>query len=562
MKRTRKIVIGAVAMGMVVTAAACSTERSKSSGGSEKVDTVDITASEAQPNFTRNFNVFSPASKKSPGITLFYEPLIRVDHTDANKPKPWLAKSYKFSDHGKTLTFKLRDDVKWTDGHPMTSEDVKYSLELPSKTKGLGAAPLPHLKSVSTPDKHTAIVHYSKSELHDLVNYGSQPRLIVPAHIWKKHNPVKWTNKKPVGTGPYKLDKFSPQAMKLDVRDDDYWGGKFKGVKHVNVKAFGSEGSGKQMVLKNQVTWSTMSWKNYQDDFVKQDPKRHHYWTYPTGGSEGVLFNMKKAPTDNVHIRRALYAALDSKKLLKLYDTGQKAANPTGLDGEFWSDYMPRDLAKTRHKQDVAKARSELKSSGYKVKSGKLTKNGKTYPLSLKTNADYGNWSAYAPGLKSQWKKALGLKVRVKKSPTDQLGEYQQEGDFQMLYDFLSGGNDIWSSLDSQLNSEYLKPLGTKATSGDPGRYHNKKVDKLLDKMSRTRSRAQLKKNATGIEKTVVDEVPYAPIHSAAWFIEVNSKDWGGFPEQDKAKYVPQSQLETDATLTLQHLTPKAAKKK
>lgn len=556
----KKLAVGVVALAVVVGAAACSTERTKGSSG-EKVDTINITASAAQPNFTRNFNAFSPASKKSPGITLFYEPLVRVDHTDSNKVKPWLAKSFKFSDGGRTLTFKLRDDVTWSDGKPLTSADVKYTLELPKNTKGLGAAPPPNLKSVTTPDKHTAVVHYSTPELHDLVNYGVSPRLIVPAHIWKKHNPVKWTNKNPVGTGPYKLANFSPQSMKLDVKDSDYWGGKFNGVEHVNIKAFGSERSGKQMVLKNKVTWSTMSWKNYQDDFVKQDPKHHHYWTYPTGGSEGVLFNMKKAPTNNVHIRRALYAALDSKSLLKLYDTGQDPANPTGLDGDMWSAYMPSKLQKARHKQDATKAKTELNKSGYEVKNGKLTKDGKTYPLSLKTNSDYGNWSAYAPGLKSQWKKVLGLKVSIKKSPTDQLGEYQQEGDFQMLYDFLSGGNDIWSSLNSQLNSKYVEPLGTKATSGNPGRYSNPKVDKLLNDMATTLDQKRLKKDATQIEKIVLDDVPYGPIHSAAWFVEVNTKDWTGFPSPDDGKYVPQSGMEVTSTMTLQHLKPNATKK-
>lgn len=425
----------------------------------------------------------------------------------------------------------------------------------------MGAAPLPNLTSVSTPDKHTAVVHYSKPELHDLSSYTAETRSIVPEHIWKKHNPVKWTNKKPVGTGAYTLESFSPQTMQLKVRDD-YWGGKFHGVKHVKVHAYGSEGSGKQMVLKNKVTWALMSWKDYDKDFVKKDSKNNHYWVYPGGGSEGLLFNMKKAPTNNVHLRRALYAALDSKKLLQLYDTGQKPANPTGLDGEVWPDYMSQKLRNARHKQDIDKARSELKTSGYKVKDGKLTKRGKTYPITLKTNADYGNWTAFAPGMKSQWKKVLGLKVSVKKSPTDQLGEYKEDGDFQMMHDILAGGSDIWAVLDGQFNSKYSEPLGKKATKGNYGRYENSEIDKRLKKMSGTRDKGTLKKNAVAIEKIVADEVPYAPLHSSAVFIDVNATDWKGWPEERDAKYVPMSMMGPDATLTVQHLKPNATKGK
>lgn len=120
----KKLVIGIVALAMAASAAACSTERSSGSS-KEKVDTLDIHASDAQPNFARNFNTFSPASKKSPGAKFFYEPLVRVDQTDSNKVKPWLAKKFEYSDGGKTLTFKLRDDVKWSDGKPLTSKDVK-----------------------------------------------------------------------------------------------------------------------------------------------------------------------------------------------------------------------------------------------------------------------------------------------------------------------------------------------------------------------------------------------------------------------------------------------------
>lgn len=539
--------------------AACSTQRSQHSSA-EKVDTLNITAGEAQPNFTRNFNAFSPASKKSRGATFFYEPLIRVDRTDANKPKPWLAKSFEYSNGGRTLTFKLRKGVTWSDGKPLTSADVKYSLELPSKVKGLGAAPLPHLKSVTTPDERTAVVHYSKPELHDLASYGGGTRLIVPAHRWKKHNPVKWTDKKPVGTGPYTLESFGTQAIKLRVQKH-YWHGKFKGVKHVKINAFGSDGSGKKKVLKNEVSWSTMAWQNYKADFIKQDPKHNRYWVYPTGGSAGLLFNTKKSPTKNVHLRRALYAALDSDKLLKLYDTGQTVANSTGLDGKVWGDYLPSSLGQTQHRQDVSKAKKELKASGYRVRNGKLTKSGKTHRLTLKTNANYGNWSAYAPGIRSQWKKALGLKVSIKKSPSEQLGEDQQNGDFEILHDFLVGGDDIWSSLHTQLSGDYVKKLGAKA-DGNYGRYENRKIDKQLDRMANTRDPKKLRKSVTAIGKTVVDQVPYAPLHSSASYSNVNATDWTGWPDRDHPKAVPHTEQGPDATLTIENLKPNATKKK
>lgn len=553
----KKLIVGVIAVTVAAVSAACSTERDiKSSGG--KVDTLNMTTE--GPTYTRNFNTFSPSSNKSPGRDYFYEPLVRVDATDANKAKPWLAKSFHYSNGGKTLTFKLRDDVKWSDGKPLTSKDVKYTLELPSKTKGLGAAPVPNLKKVTTPDKHTAIVHYTKSQLHDLANYGDDPRLIVPAHIWKKHNPKKWTNPQPVGTGAFTLERYSSQSIKLKTRND-YWNGKFKGVKHVNMKAFGDESSGKQMLLKNKASWGGMSWQNYKSDFVKKDPKRNKVWTYPLGNTEGLLFNFKKSPTDNVHIRRALYASLDSKGLTKLYNYGQKPANPTGLGSNVWGKYMPSKFRHARHKQDTDKAKSELKASGFKVKDGKLTKNGKSYPISLKTNSDYGNWEAYTPGLKRQWKRVLDLEVSVKKSPSDQWGDNESEGDFQVLYDNpINGGEDIWSGMHTQLSGDYLKPVGTSA-NGNYGRYKNPKVDTLLDKMGKTRDKKKLKKYASKIQEIVVDDVPYAPLHTSTTVSDINTTDWTGWPNSDRAKYIAHLDGQgPDSTLTIQNLKPNATK--
>lgn len=545
----KKLAAVGVSIAMIAAVGGCSTQQTKSSSEG-KTDTLKLLW--VQPNFTQNFNTFSPSSKKAPYISLFYESLVRIDHTDSNKVKPWLAKSFDYSDGGKTLTFKLRNDVKFADGKQFTSQDVKYSLELPKKTDGLGTAPPPDLKSVTTPDKYTAVVHYSKPQLHDLANYDS--RSIVPEHIWKKHNPKKWTNKKPIGTGAFTLESFSPQSIKLTTRDD-YWHGEFDGVSHVNIKAAGSEGTAQQMLLKNKASWVPMDWKNYKKEFVEQDSKHHLYRTYPQGGSEGIVFNAKKAPTDNVHVRRALYAALDPKKMLKLFEDGQTPANPTGLDGDLWKDFMPANLRDARHQQDIEKARSELKASGYKVKGGKLTQGGKSYPLSLGIVSSYENWAAWAPGLRSQWKEALGLNVSIKKNPVDQYGEYQGNGDFVMEFGALTQADDIWANFHTQLSGDYLKPLGTR-TDGNYGRFESAKVDKQLEKMARTRDQKKLKASAAAIERIVIDEVPYGPLASRMNILVANSRDWTGWPDSDQAGYVPYPTMAPDTTLTIQNLEP------
>ncbi|QDP96026.1 ABC transporter substrate-binding protein [Microlunatus elymi] len=551
-----RIIAVVLALALIVSGAACSTERTKSPTG-QVVDTLKLAMGGAT-SYTQNFNPFSPAANKSPLMNLIFEPLIRVNRADAMKVEPWLAKSYEFSSDGKKLTFHLRDDVTWSDGQPFTSADVKYTLELPTTTNGLAVAPIPDLGSIETPDEHTVVVNYTKPELHDLTNYSKIPRAIVPKHLWEKQDPVKWTNKEPVSTGAFTLESFSPQSIRLKVRDN-YWNGKFNGVKHVEIKPFASEESGKQMLLKNQITWAGMSWQNYQTDFVGADPQHNHYWTYPAGFSTGLLFNMKKGPTTDVHIRRALYAAINADDLSKLFNSGTKTANPTGLEPDTWGSYLPSDLANVRHQQNVELAKSELKASDYTVENGTLTKGGKSYPITLITNSDDSTWNTYGPAVQEQFKQVLGLKVKLNAEPGQSWSRDLGNGDFQMIQQYLLSGDDIWASLNAQLNSSYVVPIGKTAVANQ-GRFENPQVDKLLNQMAQTLDTNALKQRTAEISKIIVDQVPYAPLHSATYYVNVNSTDWIGWPDPKSAEYIPHITQPVDATITIQHLKPNPEK--
>ncbi len=548
----KRIIAAALALALSASAAACSTERTRETDA-DTVDTVTLAMGGAT-SYVQNFNPFSPAANKSPLMNLVYEPLVRVNRADAMKVEPWLAESFDFSEDGRTLTFNLRQDVTWSDGEPFTSEDVKYTLELPTTVEGLAVAPIPDLDSIETPDEHTVIVHYSEPQYHDLANYGQIPRAIVPKHVWEEEDPVQWTNEDPVSTGAFTLDSFSPQLIRFEVRDS-YWNGEFNGVEYVQVKPFASDDSGKQMILKNEADWAGMSWQNYEDNFVGSDPEHNHYWVYPAGFSTGMLFNMQEGPTTDVHVRRALYAAIDSDQLSLLNNVGTASANPTGLDGDTWGSLLPDDLADVRHEQDAELAVAELEASGYTVEDGNLTKDGESYPLTLTTNSDDNGWNLFGPAMQDQWNEVLGLDVEIDSIPGQQWQRDLNNGEFQMIQQYLLSGDDVWASLNAQLNSSFVEPIGTAAIANQ-GRYENETVDQLLDDMSQTLDEAELREDVAEVANIIVDEVPFAPLHSAAYFVDVNSTQWSGWPDPESATYIPHITQPVDATITIQNLTP------
>lgn len=525
---------------------ACSTSHTTSSSAT---DTVRLTTGPTQ-SFQKGWNPFAPAPNA--GVSFFYEPLVRVDpqHTT---PQKWLADSWAFSDGGKTLTFHLHSGVKWSDGKAFTANDVKFSLDVPLKHPELNVTGAQYT-SVDAPDASTVVVHYPKPAFTDLSAFGR--RDVYPEHIWATQNVKTFTNPNPVGTGPVSLDSFSPQQITLKIRAD-YWNGAFPHVKKVAIVA-AQESSTRSLLLKNQLDWSTMSWQGAQQNFVAPDSAHHQYQVYALMGSEGVLFNTQRGPTSDVHVRQALTKALKVDDILKVMGTEQPPVNPSGLNNTLGRTWIPSDLAGKVLQQDVTGARSELASGGWSVRNGRLTKAGKSYPLTLNVYQPYANWVDMGAALKDQWKTALGLDVTVNDMPDATFVQKEPVGDFDMETAFTppSGDGSIYGAL-AAFSGDNAKPLGKPATA-DFGRFNDPAYTTLIKQMAAvdpadTAKLAQLTGPALDI---LAQQAPYIPIGASASFADITTAHWSGWPTPDGAQYTPYTSAGPDTTLTLQHLRP------
>ena len=116
------------------------------------------------------------------------------------------------------MTFTLRDGVKWSDGQPLTADDVVYTFDLQKKIQG----GFDYLAKVSAVDAHTVPFDFNKAYSPGLYEVGQQ--VIAPKHVWSKiADPAKATNDNPVGTGPYtQVSHFQTQSFELD-KNPNYW---------------------------------------------------------------------------------------------------------------------------------------------------------------------------------------------------------------------------------------------------------------------------------------------------------------------------------------------------
>lgn len=101
-----------------------------------------ITAIYTSSPFTANFNPFNPGAQFTP-LQMVYEPLWFFDTAKSGVTQPWLASEYSWGPGGTSITFQLRQGVKWSDGQPFTAADVAYTFNLMKSSPTLNPGRLP-----------------------------------------------------------------------------------------------------------------------------------------------------------------------------------------------------------------------------------------------------------------------------------------------------------------------------------------------------------------------------------------------------------------------------------
>src|ERR1022692_1305801 len=237
MKRLMSIGVILVAS---LQAAACGTSSSSSSGsgggsssGASGVLTID---NESGSLWTCNFNPYN-LSDISYSFGPVYEPLAFVNSLQNAKATPWLATKWTWGAGNKTLTFTIRNGVKWSDGKPMTAADVAFSFNLLKKFKALDVNSVWSVLSSVTQQGNQVVMTF-KAPAVTYFYYIADQVAIVPQHIWSTiADPVKYPDTHPVGTGAFTVSPCSPQNITYKA-NPHYWQPGEPKVKTVNYPAF------------------------------------------------------------------------------------------------------------------------------------------------------------------------------------------------------------------------------------------------------------------------------------------------------------------------------------
>lgn len=544
------IVAAAAALALVGCTGTSGSSGSGSSTADGMIDFLDYGDFGGGTAPQANYNPYLEATRLG-AVDYVFEKLMVYDKFSCT-PKPWLATEYQWTD-AKTLTFKLREGVKWNDGKPFSSKDVGFTFELLKKHQALDITGIwRYLAAVETPDASTVTIRFKDPGASTFTLLTEV--FIVPEHVWSQQaDPVKFVNaQNPVGTGPMKVKAFNPQQLTIE-RNADYWQADKVKVKEVRFHKADSGGSVEQLKLsRGEYDTNAMFVPDIKKAFVDRDPEHNHYW-YPPGGSISAYLNLTKAPFDDVAFRKALTTAFDRDQIITKAQLGYvKAASQTGLVVPGQDKWLPEGLTdQGRIGYDAAQADAALTAAGYKkdAQGRRLGKDGQQVRFTFKVPGSYTDWVSAAQII-VQNLKALGFDVALE-SPNPATYESDRAiGRYDMLFGVHGGSCNMFRNFSEPLGSDQSAPIGQKAASNFV-RWTDPATDKLLDQLRLATTDDAQKQAVAGLTKVMTDQVPMIPLwYGAKWF-QYQTDKAVGWPDEKNPYAAP-----GDNILVLTNLKP------
>jgi peptide/nickel transport system substrate-binding protein len=278
---------------------------------------------------------------------------------------PDLAESWSWSEDGNRLRFKLRDGVKWHDGKPFTSADVKCTWDLLTgrAAERLRANPRKSWWNNITeivadgPTEATMVLKRPQPAILALIASGYTP--VYPCHVAPRE-----MRQHPIGTGPFKFVEYKPnEAIKL-ARNPDYWKPGRPYLDGVEYTIIPNRSTAILAFIagKFDLTFPYEVSVPLAKDIGKEAPQASCDLV-STNASTNLLVNREAPPFDNAELRRALALTLDRKAFIDILSEGQGdiggAMQP--LPNGVWG--MPADVLGTipGYSPDVAKNRAEAR---------------------------------------------------------------------------------------------------------------------------------------------------------------------------------------------------------
>ncbi|MCL6359080.1 oligopeptide ABC transporter substrate-binding protein OppA [Pectobacterium polaris] len=443
-------------------------------------------------------------------INDFFDNLVRVG--DDGTIQPRLAERWDNKDNT-VWTFHLRPDAKWSDGSPITADDVVYSWRRLSDPKTLSpygtyvasmyvknAADIlagkkaPDSLGVKALDSHTVEVTLEHPLSYFLEMSAYHVLVPLPKAVIEKH-PDNWTQVGNfVSSGPYTLSEWVVNERIVGKRNSQYWDNAHTVINKVTYLPISSQAAELNRYKSGEIDVTGILSPVQFASLKKEYPQEVK--VSPQIGTYFYRFNTQKAPFDDPRVRRALDLSLDkniiANNVLGMGQTPAYSLIPKNIGGFQRKD---PEWANWTQQQRNDEAKKLLKEAGFDDK----------HPL--KFNLLYNTSESHlrvAIAASSMWKKNLGSEVTLQNQEWKTMLDTVRTGNFEVV-------RQSWTG-DYNEASTFLNTLETN-DSNNNGKFNNAQYDALLKKALTAKDKQEKEAIYQQASDILDSNIPLLPIY-------------------------------------------------
>jgi peptide/nickel transport system substrate-binding protein len=520
------------------------------------------------PYASSNNNAMVIAQGDNARVTMFETPYL-YNMLDG-KQYPLLADGdYTWNDARTEITFKLKPAAKWSDGTPLTAEDVAYTWATHIKyATPTGASYEEYIETIEAVDPQTVVIKAKLDENGAAVN-----PLLVAAYVSSNYVIQKaWTEtlearaggdatklladtaEDVVYSGPYHKF-FTDDTKVVYVRDDNYWGqdasmwGKLPAPKYLAHTIFKDNAAGTTALQAGEVDVSQQFNSNVQDLWEKQNLPISTYLPDPPYGIGASLptafYNLQAPGLDQVCIRKAIAIAVDYPTIIANAMTNQSATfdqvprslmNPTAGEQAMFDHAAVADLQWVGN--DIEGAKALLDECGVVDSDGDGWReyNGEKLAYVATCPNGWSDWQAAIEVVAAAGSK-IGIDITtnfpewsvyqtvVTKSDAPLPAGYE----IFMMGSAGAGPTMPWGRIRNLISSEWIGMPSN--WSGNFGQYSNPEADELIKAIPNEIDEAKLKELYTKLVEIYLTDVPsFTLMYRPQSFHTVNESVWTNYP--------------------------------
>ena len=531
----------------------------------ERSETLYIGGFDWAPPSTFNPLDYDPNFPIDGNCRITYEALLVYNQLDG-KLEPMLADSYTISDD--KITVHLDPRAKWSNGTPVTVDDVLYTFKIDSLLPTPRHGNWKFLSTVTNEGDNNIGFYFGKNKnpliiLNALAETSILPKsvfepLVQRAKSGKGYDMNRITEFKndsvPVVSGPYNIKTYSPDQIVLE-RNDNYWGnvkygGKKAAPKYIIHSLYNGNNHFNSAMTKGNLDISSVFlpriWDKSRDSiraWSRNEP-------YHLPGSITTLFIAhQRAPFNDVALRRAMMHAINFEKIKSRAVSNYTPMIQPGFILPFGTEskYFNKDDAeKYGYSYDVEKAKAILTDAGYSWdENGKLI-DKKGEPVRSFTIECPQGWTDWEDAIKV----IVGSLQEVGFSAEEKFVDYSvwdmdlRQGTFDLAMKTqtaeLSAASP-WNRFEQVMGSAAYRPVGEE-TFANQGRYKNDDADKLIQKIPTLSDEKELTEAYRALNRIFMETIPVLPVmYRPTQYYQFSTKHWENFPTEENPYAPPQS---------------------